>query len=53
MGQWVINEAIPYTDVENVMNAVADGVIYDILGRRVADTTQHGIYIQNGKKFIK
>ena len=53
MGQWVINEAIPYTDVENVMNAVVDGVIYDILGRRVADTTQHGIYIQNGKKFIK
>ena len=53
MGQWVINEAIPYSAVENVTNAAADGVIYDILGRRVADTTQHGIYIQNGKKFIK
>lgn len=53
MGQWVINEAIPYSAVENVTNAAADGVIYDILGRRVADTTQHGIYIQNGKKIIK
>jgi hypothetical protein len=53
MGQWVINEAIPYSAVENVTNAAADGAIYDILGRRVADTTQHGIYIQNGKKFIK
>lgn len=53
MGQWVINEAIPYSAVENVRNAAADGVIYDILGRRVADTTQHGIYIQNGKKIIK
>lgn len=53
MGQWVINEAIPYSAVENVTNAAADGVIYDILGHRVADTTQHGIYIQNGKKIIK
>lgn len=53
MGQWVINEAISYSAVENVTNAAADGMIYDILGRRVADTTQHGIYIQNGKKIIK
>lgn len=53
MGQWVINEAIPYSAVENVTNAVADGVIYDILGRRVTDKAKHGIYIENGKKIIK
>jgi len=53
MGQWVINEAIPYSSVENVTNAAADGVIYDILGRRVTDKAKHGIYIENGKKIIK
>lgn len=53
MGQWVINEAIPYSAVENVTNAAADGVIYDILGRRVTDKAKHGIYIENGKKIIK
>ena len=52
-GRWVINAALPYSNVENVTNMVTDGVVYDILGRRIADTTQHGIYIQNGKKFIK
>ena len=52
-GKWVINAALPYSNVENVTNMVTDGVVYDILGRRIADTTQHGIYIQNGKKFIK
>ena len=53
MGQWVINEAIPYSAVENVTNAAVDGVIYDILGRRVTDKAKHGIYIENGKKIIK
>ena len=53
MGQWVINETIPYSAVENVTNAAADGVIYDILGRRVTDKAKHGIYIENGKKIIK
>lgn len=53
MGQWVINEAISYSAVENVTNAAADGVIYDILGRRVTDKAKHGIYIENGKKIIK
>lgn len=53
MGQWVINEAISYSAVENVTNAAADGVIYDILGRRVTDKAKHGVYIENGKKIIK
>ncbi|MCR5697385.1 MAG: hypothetical protein K6G73_10485 [Marinilabiliaceae bacterium] len=34
-------------------NAVNDGAIYDLLGRKVdANNMKPGIYIQNGKKFI-
>ena len=27
--------------------------IYDLSGRRVAKTVKGGVYIQNGKKFVK
>jgi len=32
--------------------AVQDGVIYDLLGRPVAQPTQQGVYILNGQKFM-
>jgi len=31
---------------------IANGAIYDLMGRRVAQPTHPGIYIQNGKKFL-
>ena len=52
-GQWVINEPLPYTSVENLKDSAEDEAIYDLLGRRVAETHYRGVYIQNGKKFIK
>ena len=52
-GQWFINEPLPETPVENVTDSEEDGAIYDLLGRRVAETHYRGVYIQNGKKFIK
>ena len=52
-GHWVINEPLPETPVENVMDSEEDGAIYDLLGRRVAEPHYRGVYIQNGKKFIK
>ena len=30
-----------------------DGTVYDMAGRRVKDFTQPGIYIRNGKKFLR
>ncbi len=48
----VINEPLEMTGVEN-MGVEKSGIVYDLLGRRVANYDQHGIYIQNGKKFIK
>lgn len=33
--------------------AVQDGVIYDLLGRPVAQPTQSGVYILNGQKFVQ
>ena len=32
--------------------AISDGATYDLQGRKVAQLTQKGIYIQNGKKLI-
>ena len=52
-GAWVINEPMTYTVVESVKDSAEDGAIYDLLGRRVAETHYCGVYIQNGKKFIK
>lgn len=51
-GVWVISEPKVQSAVENVTNNPSDDAIYDLLGRRVAEM-QQGIYIQNGKKFIK
>ena len=52
-GQWFINEPLPETPVENVTDSEEDGAIYDLLGRRVTEPHYRGVYIQNGKKFIK
>ena len=52
-GAWVINEPMTYTPVEDVTDSEEGGTIYDLLGRRVAETHYRGVYIQNGKKFIK
>ena len=48
----VINEPMEMTGVEN-MEIEKSGIVYDLLGRRVAETHYRGVYIQNGKKFIK
>ena len=43
----------PTAGIANVTNdARQDGPIYDMQGRRVSSTSQKGIYIRNGKKFI-
>ncbi len=34
-------------------NGAADGVIYDMQGRRVGDTSIRGVYIRNGVKVVK
>ena len=34
-------------------NAPSDGRIYDLQGRRLGQLPEKGIYIQNGKKYIK
>lgn len=52
-GQWFINEPLPETPVKNVTDSEEDGAIYDLLGRRVTEPHYRGVYIQNGKKFIK
>lgn len=30
-----------------------DGVIYDLAGRRISDSSVHGIYIKTGRKVLK
>jgi arabinan endo-1,5-alpha-L-arabinosidase len=43
----------PTAGISNITNdARQDGPIYDLQGRRVNSTSQKGIYIRNGKKFI-
>lgn len=37
----------------SAISSGADGVVYDMAGRRVKDFTQPGIYIRNGKKFLR
>lgn len=39
-------------DIDTDTDCMGDGVIYDLAGRRVSKPT-HGVYITNGKKFIK
>ncbi len=41
------------TDVEQVEFAPADGLMYDILGRRIATSAKGQIYILNGKKYMQ
>lgn len=43
-------EAAGISDVEYRVNS---NVIYDLMGRKMHNTNLHGIYIQNGKKYIK
>lgn len=44
------------TGIKNVQSVVAQpqtsAAIYDLQGRRINGTPQHGLYIQNGRKFI-
>ena len=40
------------TGIENVENAAAEKVIYDLTGRRVQQMNAAGIYIVNGKKVL-
>ena len=37
------------TDLDATSKPVSNGVAYDILGRPVSATTEHGVYIQDGK----
>ena len=44
------------TGIKNIQSVVAQpqtsAAIYDLQGRRINGTPQHGLYIQNGRKFI-
>lgn len=44
-------ETTGITDI--TVGKTADGVIYDLMGRRVTELRPGQLYIQNGKKFIK
>ena len=48
-----ICDAHPSTDVEQTLGEEKSGVIYDLLGRPVNGELYHGLYIKDGKKFIK
>ena len=52
MLMFVLGEA---TGIDNVKEAIMNntGDIYDLSGRKVLQPLKGGIYIQNGKKFIK
>ena len=41
------------SNIENIKDSTHSAVIYDLTGRRVETITVPGIYIANGKKFIK
>ena len=41
------------TSIEDVVAEGTEGIIYDLHGRRVGRLTQPGVYICNGKKFVK
>lgn len=42
----------PATSVSEVLDEAASGSMYDLTGRKVLNPS-HGVYIQNGKKYIK
>jgi hypothetical protein len=59
---WLRIDNVVLTDGNNVLTGVPsivsderrmDSGIYDLLGRRLAIEPENGIYIKNGKKFIK
>ena len=52
-GTLLINEPIENTAVDQIV-LENDGIMYDIMGQRVKDTSKlrNGIYIINGKKVI-
>ena len=42
------------TGIEHVVNSTEkNNVIYDVQGRKVKQMNRSGIYIVNGKKFVK
>ena len=41
------------TSIEDVVTEGNEGIVYDLHGRRVGRLTQPGVYICNGKKFVK
>ena len=41
------------TDVNEVFGTEGEDVIYDIYGNRIEESTEHGVYIINGKKVIR
>lgn len=47
-----IGEGKAVSAIEPVHRDVNDGVMYDIMGRRVEQPTQRGVYIQDGKKVV-
>lgn len=48
------NHQAEYSEVEDieVVNPSSNGIYYDMQGRRIAEPTQPGIYIRDGKKVI-
>jgi hypothetical protein len=47
----VKSEAVP-SGIRSVETVRTDGAIYDLQGRRIQQTPQRGLYIQNGKKYM-
>lgn len=53
-GDTVLYQSEPLLDIQDVRSYKSDGysIIYDLLGRRLSEKPQKGLYIQNGKKRI-
>lgn len=49
---FIVEKDLP-TSVDGINAADAEGLLYDLSGRRVVNPERHGIYIKNGQKIIQ
>lgn len=53
---FIVDFTLPMEDasgISNIVSSSSDDSLYDLQGRRLNEVPSKGIYIQNGKKFIK
>ena len=51
------NMTVVFTDTDGIeyvsTPSAADDALYDLQGRKLNSVPQHGVYIKNGKKYVK